>query len=71
VKPGGVLVYAVCSLIAREGRSQIATFLNNNSEWKAETLDLGAGRPDGSGVILTPAHDGTDGFFVARLARRG
>ncbi len=71
VKPGGVLVYAVCSLIAREGRSQIATFLNNNSEWKAETLDLGAGRPDGAGVILTPAHDGTDGFFVARLARRG
>jgi 16S rRNA (cytosine967-C5)-methyltransferase len=71
VKPGGVLVYAVCSLIAREGRSQIATFLNNNkSEWKAVPIDAEIGRPDGAGLILTPGHDGTDGFFVARLARR-
>jgi 16S rRNA (cytosine967-C5)-methyltransferase len=71
VKPGGAMVYAVCSLIAREGRSQIATFLNDHkSEWKAETLELGAGRADGAGVMLTPAHDGSDGFFVARLARR-
>ncbi len=69
VKPGGVLVYAVCSLIAREGRSQIATFLNINRGWKAEVITVGVGRPDGNGVILSPAHDGTDGFFIARLTK--
>ncbi len=69
VKPGGVLVYAVCSLIAREGRSQIAAFLNSHRGWKAEAIALGVGREEGHGTILSPAHDGTDGFFVARLAK--
>jgi 16S rRNA (cytosine967-C5)-methyltransferase len=27
---------------------------------------MAGGRAAGSGRILTPAHDGTDGFFVAR-----
>lgn len=71
VKPGGVLVYAVCSLIAREGKSQIASFLNETREWKAETISLGVGRVDGHGICLSPAHDGTDGFFIARLTKSG
>jgi 16S rRNA (cytosine967-C5)-methyltransferase len=69
VKPGGSLVYAVCSLIAREGKSQIASFLNETRGWTAETLSLGAGRTDGHGTIVTPAHDGSDGFFIARLTK--
>jgi 16S rRNA (cytosine967-C5)-methyltransferase len=27
------------------------------------------GRSDGFGRLLTPAHDGTDGFFIARLGK--
>jgi 16S rRNA (cytosine967-C5)-methyltransferase len=69
VKPGGTLVYAVCSLIAKEGRSQIASFLNINKGWKAVPIDAGVGRADGHGLMLSPSHDGTDGFFIARLAR--
>ena len=69
VKPGGSLVYAVCSVIAREGRSQIASFLNETRGWKAEVIDVGVGREEGHGTILTPAHDGTDGFFIARLTK--
>jgi 16S rRNA (cytosine967-C5)-methyltransferase len=69
VKPGGSLVYAVCSLIAKEGRSQIASFLNINKGWKAVPIDAGVGRADGHGLMLSPSHDGTDGFFIARLAR--
>ena len=37
--------------------------------WHAEPLALPAGRVHGAGVRLTPAHDATDGFFVARLTR--
>jgi 16S rRNA (cytosine967-C5)-methyltransferase len=34
-----------------------------------EETPFAAGRLDGVGRILTPGHDGTDGFFVARLVR--
>ena len=32
-------------------------------------LSMPAGRPAGSGILLSPGHDGTDGFFVARWRR--
>jgi 16S rRNA (cytosine967-C5)-methyltransferase len=69
VKPGGRLVYAVCSLLSREGAGQIQDFLSHHSSWIVEETPLAAGRLDGAGRLLTPAHDGTDGFFVARLVR--
>jgi 16S rRNA (cytosine967-C5)-methyltransferase len=69
VKPGGALVYAVCSLLPGEGRDQIDAFLKANPDWKTDDMGLEAGRADGAGVKLTPANDGTDGFFVARLLR--
>ena len=68
VKPGGRLVYAVCSLLDEEGRAQVETFLKSYSGW--EPADpLSAGRTHGPGRRLTPAHDGTDGFFIAALVR--
>ena len=69
VKPGGRLVYAVCSLLSREGAGQIARFLDDRSSWISEETPIAAGRLDGAGRLLTPAHDRTDGFFVARLRR--
>jgi 16S rRNA (cytosine967-C5)-methyltransferase len=69
VKPGGRLVYAVCSLLSREGAGQIDAFLRSHSSWISDASPIAAGRSDGPGRLLTPAHDGTDGFFVARLRR--
>jgi 16S rRNA (cytosine967-C5)-methyltransferase len=69
VRPGGKLVYAVCSILAREGAGQLDAFLARRSSWVAEETAIEAGRLDGTGRLLTPGHDGTDGFFVARLAR--
>ena len=69
VMPGGVLVYAVCSLLSREGADQIAAFLGRHSGWVAQDPLDGVGRIEGPGRLLTPGHDGTDGFFIARLAR--
>ena len=73
VKPGGTLVYAVCSILAREGAVQIADFLGRHSSWDVQSMPDGFGadfgRVDGVGRLLTPGHDRTDGFFVARLAR--
>ena len=69
VRPGGKIVYAVCSLLSREGAGQIEHFLSRHSSWIVEETPFAAGRLDGVGRILTPGHDGTDGFFVARLVR--
>lgn len=69
VRPGGAMVFVVCSLLDEEGRGQIDTFLAEHSNWRADALNLPLGRPHGLGWRLTPAHDGSDGFFVARLIR--
>lgn len=69
VAPGGKLLYAVCSIIAREGRAQVDDFLNRHPGWTPDSAYLPAetGRPAGGGFLFTPAHDGCDGFFLARL----
>jgi 16S rRNA (cytosine967-C5)-methyltransferase len=69
MRPGGTLVYAVCSILEREGAGQVADFLGRHSSWTVQTVLDGIGRADGGGRLLTPGHDGTDGFFVARLQR--
>jgi 16S rRNA (cytosine967-C5)-methyltransferase len=69
VRPGGRLVYVVCSLLSREGAGQIEDFLIRHSSWIVQETPIAAGRLDGAGRLLTPGHDRTDGFFVARLRR--
>ena len=65
VRPGGILVYAVCSLLEEEGRGQAEAF-GARSGLVSEAAGIEGGRAAGPGLILTPGHDGTDGFFVAR-----
>jgi len=69
VKPGGALVYAVCSIIAAEGTEQAGNFLGRRSSWIVQDMPFAGGRADGPGRLLTPKHDATDGFFVARFVR--
>jgi 16S rRNA (cytosine967-C5)-methyltransferase len=65
VRPGGFVVYAVCSILAGEGRRQAESF-SARSAMVPEEIAMNFGRAAGSGRLLTPGHDGTDGFFVAR-----
>ena len=67
VRPGGLLVHVVCSLLDAEGADQVGRFLAGHPGWRAEPVAIPAGTPRGPGRRLTPATDGTDGFFVARL----
>lgn len=77
VKPGGRLVYCVCSLEREEGEAQVAAFLTRTPEFAIVPIAAGEGgapeasvRPDGTLRIL-PHHreGGMDGFYVARLVR--
>ena len=69
VRPGGSVVYAVCSILAREGAGQAEGFLGRHSDWFGQDILQGSGRSDGAGRLLTPGHDSTDGFFIARLSK--
>lgn len=68
VRPGGALVHIVCSLLDEEGAGQIDAFLARHAGWSGEP-PVEFGRAHGAGRRLTPLHDATDGFFVARLIR--
>ena len=67
VKPGGALVYAVCSVLDDEGAKQVADFLGRTPAFRPEKNLFTTGRHRGPGTLLSPLADGTDGFFVARL----
>ncbi|MFA4892786.1 MAG: RsmB/NOP family class I SAM-dependent RNA methyltransferase [Brevundimonas sp.] len=81
VKPGGRLVYCVCSLEREEGETQIIAFLRRNPAFKttpAVPADIGAPdealTPEGWLRILPSMwaeKGGLDGFFIARLDRVG
>jgi 16S rRNA (cytosine967-C5)-methyltransferase len=77
VKPGGRLVYCVCSLEPEEGEGQLAGFLERAPGFALDPIAAGEGgapaasrRPDGTLRIL-PQHrpGGTDGFYIARFRR--
>jgi 16S rRNA (cytosine967-C5)-methyltransferase len=69
VRPGGRLVYVTCSLLDEEGAGQADAFLAAHPGWRAVVPELPLGRPRGQGIRLTPFHDETDGFFIARLGK--
>jgi 16S rRNA (cytosine967-C5)-methyltransferase len=78
VAPGGLLVYATCSLEAEEGERQIAAFLAERPHFVRESIDpavIGADpawfTPAGE-LRTLPFHlSGMDGFYAARLRRAG
>jgi len=83
-RPGGRIVYCVCSLEPEEGEAQIAAFLRRNPDFKRDACDFAAlGAPkefvNGNGDLRTtpqmlpnadPRLSGVDGFFAARVSRR-
>jgi 16S rRNA (cytosine967-C5)-methyltransferase len=78
LKPGGALVYSVCSLEPQEGEEVVSAFLARSPDM---AIAAPVGLPD-----FAPVHEcgwvrilpgvladqgGLDGFFMARLVRRG
>ncbi|NEP53410.1 MAG: 16S rRNA (cytosine(967)-C(5))-methyltransferase RsmB [Moorea sp. SIO3C2] len=72
VKPGGVLVYATCTLNPQENEAVIQWFLEGHSQWQIEPPTLsflkGFSTPEGW-LKVVPYRDQMDGFFMVRLKR--
>ncbi len=64
VRPGGLLVYSVCTLTAAEGPDVAASV-----PWPPEPPPRDPWEPWGSGARLLPQAAGTDGMFLARWRR--
>lgn len=59
-RPGGTLVYSVCTISRAEGEGVVARLMEERGDFALEEQRQ-----------LLPHTDGTDGFFIARLGRRG
>ena len=73
VKPGGMLIYAVCSLEPEEGEAQAAKVALTLAPIRADELPAGLA-PSADGYLRTDPGmlaeaGGIDGFFVARWRR--
>ena len=79
VKPGGIFVYATCSLEPDEGEAQAAAFLESHADFVAAPIDaalLPGGIAAQSGQVralpgMYADQGGLDGFFVAAFVRNG
>jgi len=67
LKPGGILLYATCSVLPQENQQQIAQFLAHHSD--ATPVALGLGVNDSQWQIL-PGEHSADGFFYAKLQKK-
>lgn len=70
VKPGGKLVYATCSVLREENESQIEAFLARHPSFSPLPLTMPEALQGQSVLRLSPAQNGTDGFFAAILLRK-
>ena len=71
VKPGGLLVYALCTLTREECDEQVERFLKAFPQFQLDPPPPGfpADCIDGHHLRTLPHRTGTDGFFAARLRK--
>jgi 16S rRNA (cytosine967-C5)-methyltransferase len=70
VRPGGVLVYATCSLERAEGEAQAERFLAERADYANAPPSIAGGEPYAR-ILPSPVPGGCDGFFIARFRRNG
>ncbi|NOQ13855.1 MAG: 16S rRNA (cytosine(967)-C(5))-methyltransferase RsmB [Methyloprofundus sp.] len=68
--PGGVLLYATCSVLKQENESQIELFLSEQSDAQELPIEAewGVKRPYGRQVLT--GNQAMDGFYYARLQKK-
>ena len=71
VRPGGVLLYSTCTLLRRENDEIVDGFLADHPDFSTEPFELPHLGAQPGRVTFWPHIHGTDGFFAAKLRRKG
>lgn len=69
LKPGGLLLYATCSILPDENAHQIARFLAQQADAECIALSGEWGRTVSVGRQILPSDAGMDGFYYALLRK--
>lgn len=71
LKPGGMLLYATCSLLPEENDVQLERFLETTPDACERPIDASWGRACRVGRQILPGDGAMDGFYYACLERKG
>ncbi|MUL35657.1 16S rRNA (cytosine(967)-C(5))-methyltransferase [Gloeocapsopsis dulcis] len=73
VKPGGILIYATCTLHPQENEAIVQDFLTHHPHWRIErpaANSIGVPYATTAGWMkVLPHHQAMDGFFIVRLQK--
>ncbi len=75
LRPGGAMVYSVCSLMPEEGQGVVTEFLAEHPAYEIDAHPAAHEQLDDllradSTLLTRPDRSGLDGFFAARIVRR-
>jgi len=76
IKPGGTLVYSTCTINRQENLDVITNFLRESTDFRLVPIEPANGvkisaTQDSGYLELYPNIHGTDGFFMAKMVRKG
>jgi 16S rRNA (cytosine967-C5)-methyltransferase len=70
LKPGGLMLYATCSLLSRENELQVADFIERHGDALQRPIEADWGEARSIGRQIPPGVSEMDGFFYALLEKR-
>lgn len=71
LKPGGILLYATCSILPEENEQILAQFIASHHDAVPGKIDIQTGIALKIGRQILPGQNSMDGFYYAKLLKQG